>query len=111
MPYDDPDPTDPMTLHGVAFQSPDAGAMLDMVRCFIEEFARLGFDGERILRVFRTPGYVGPYGAYCELGEEAVRNLIDEEMQLRPHEVRSAPNTTACSADADLSLPVIQPEH
>lgn len=110
MPYDDPDPTDPLTLHGVAFETEDDQAMLDMVRCFIEEFARLGFNGDRILQVFRTKGYVGPHGAYCLLGEEVIRNLIDEEMELRPQPVRGT-GTEICRTHLGLSLPVIELSH
>jgi hypothetical protein len=110
MPYDDPDPTDPLTLHGVAFETEDDEAMLDMVRCFIEEFARLGFTGDRILQVFKTKGYVGPHGAYRLLGEEAIRELVDEEMELRPRLVRGTVPET-CRTHSGLSLPVIELSH
>lgn len=77
MPYDDPDPTDPMTLHGVAVETGDDRAMLEMAECFIDEYARLGFDANRILHMFNTRGYAGPYRATTVLGKERIRALVD----------------------------------
>ena len=37
MPHNDPDPTDPMALHGVAVQTDDPSVMRQMAQCFIEE--------------------------------------------------------------------------
>lgn len=77
MPYDDPDPTDPMTLHGVAVETADDSAMLAMAECFIDEYARLGFDANRILHMFNTRGYAGPYMAASVLGKERIRAMVD----------------------------------
>jgi len=77
MPYDDPDPTDPMTLHGVVVETGNDLAMVEMAECFIDEYARLGFDANRILHMFNTRGYAGPFMAAAALGEERVRGLID----------------------------------
>ena len=83
MPYDDPDGTDPMTLHGVVLDTaaPPLEAMREMAECFVEEYARMGFEPQRILRMFQTRGYAGPYMAYEELGETAIRTLIDETVE------------------------------
>jgi len=80
MPYDDPDATDPMTLHGVVLDSgaPPPEAIREMAECFVEEYARMGFDPQRILRMFQTRGYAGCHMAYEELGEAAIRTMIDE---------------------------------
>lgn len=83
MPYDDPDPTDPMTLHGVGVETDDENAMVEMAQCFIEEFARMGFSADRLLRMFTHPGYAGPHLAYRHLGEERIRGLIHDELDLR----------------------------
>jgi len=77
MPYDDPDPTDPMTLHGVVVETADDSAMLEMAECFIDEYARLGFDANRILHMFDTRGYAGPFMAAEALGKERIRQLVD----------------------------------
>ena len=49
-----------------------------LVRCFIEEYAAMGYDGEQILELFRQPQYVGVHPVYRAKGEEAVRALIAE---------------------------------
>ena len=77
MPYDDPDPTDPMTLHGVVIETADDTAMLEMAECFIDEYARLGFDANRILHMFNTRGYAGPFMATTALGKERICELVD----------------------------------
>ncbi len=81
MPYGDADATDPMTLQGVAFDTDDDCAVREMAACFVEEYARSGFDGERILGLFRVKGYAGPHLAYRSLGEEAIRSLIGEILE------------------------------
>lgn len=83
MPYDDPDPTDPMSLHGVVLDrsAPPLEAMREMAECFVEEYARLGFEPQRILQMFKTRGYAGPHMAYEELGEAAIRMMIGETMK------------------------------
>ena len=82
MPYDDPDATDPMTLHGVIVETEDNNAMHDMARCFVEEYVRSGFDEERIMKMFVTEGYAGPFLAYQTLGEEAIQQMIKDVMSL-----------------------------
>lgn len=105
MPYDDPDATDPMTLHGVEVEAESDAAMREMAECFVEEYIRLGFDADRILKMFQTQGYAGPFLAYQTFGEECIRALIDEHLQRRgPHPHRSAvePRT-----GGDIALPVL----
>lgn len=77
MPYDDPDPTDPMTLHGVELETADDSAMLEMAECFIDEYARLGFDANRILHMFNTRGFAGPFMATQALGKQKIKELVD----------------------------------
>jgi hypothetical protein len=72
---------DPMELVGVVLPA-DAEATRDMAYVFAEEFARLGFDSRRILRLFRQPFYAAAYQAYCALGEDAVRRIIEECTQI-----------------------------
>ena len=105
MPYDDPDATDPMTLHGVEVETESEEAMRDMAACFIEEYARLGFDAERTLRMFRTPGYTGPNLAYTALGEHAIRLLIEDNASL--YAGRKGRVCIVESANGNTSLPVL----
>ena len=82
MPYDDPDATDPMTLHGVIIETENNDAMRDMAKCFVEEYVRSGFDEERIMKMFLTEGYAGPFLAYQTLGEDAIHQIIKDVVSL-----------------------------
>ncbi len=77
MPYGDPAPTDPEVLVGVGLPA-EATTMTEMAYVFAEEFARIGFDTRRILRLFANPFYRGAYEAYRALGEPAVREIVEE---------------------------------
>ena len=77
MPYDDPDPQDPMLLVGVELPA-NIETQRDMAYVFAEEFARLGYDGTQILALFQKPIYGGAHGAYLDLGEAEVKAIIDE---------------------------------
>ena len=77
MPYDDPDPTDPQMLVGVMLPS-GPEAMREMAYVFAEEFARMGYGGDQILRLFRNPFYGGAHGAYRALGPEAIAAIVGE---------------------------------
>jgi hypothetical protein len=93
MPYDDPDPSDPTELVGVALPA-SPQATLDMAYTFAEEFARAGMDEEAILGLFADPFYAGPHRAYRALGDRAVRELVRECVGIwgrAPGRVQDAP--------------------
>ena len=71
------EPDDPMALVGVELPA-DSAALTEMAYVFAEEFARLGFDAARLLRLFRNSSYAGPHHAYRALGEPAIRDIIAE---------------------------------
>ena len=77
MPYDDPDPQDPMMLVGVALPA-DRAAQVEMAYAFAEEFARMGYGEPQILGLFRQPFYAGAHGAWRRLGEEQVTAIVRE---------------------------------
>ena len=77
MPYGDPDPADPTVLVGVELPA-GPEALETMAYVFAEEFARLGFDEARLLRLFRDPLYAAPHRAFQVLGEPRVRAIIAE---------------------------------
>jgi len=77
MPFKDPDPADPNMLVGVVLPA-DAEASREMAYVFAEEFVRLGYDRERLLRVFQNSFYAGAHGAYQALGESAIVSIVDE---------------------------------
>ena len=83
------EPEDPMALVGVCLErGPDDEAMTEMAWCFVEEFGRMGWSGERILRLFRNPFYRGPHRILRMKGEGFVRGLIETVEQTRA-QVRS----------------------
>ena len=51
---------------------------LAMARCFIEEYALMGWPGSQIRSLFESPLYAGPHGIYQRCGREAVAELISE---------------------------------
>jgi len=106
MPYDDPDPTDPMTLTGVEIlvDSPDAAR--DMAECFVEEYVRLGLSPEAILELFDRGEFAGPTLAFRQLGRGAIETIIHEQFLLRgPRGLRVQVDRTPVGG---LSLPVME---
>ncbi len=81
MPYNDPDATDPMTLHGVELSVDEAGAAREMAECFVEEFIRLGNSPGAILQLFINGEFAGPSMALQQLGRDQIEALIDEQFQ------------------------------
>ncbi len=106
MPYDDPDATDPMTLHGVVVETESDAAMRDMAECFVEEYIRSGFDVDQVLKMFQTRGYAGPFLAYQTLGEDAIRRIIDELIPLWGG--RKDKTDRSSSVNGQVSLPVLE---
>jgi hypothetical protein len=102
MPYDDPDPQDPMMLVGVALPA-DRASQVEMACVIAEEFARMGYDERQILQLFKRPFYAGAYAAYRDLGEEAVEAIVREcvgawgRMRLVDHD--AAPRARAPEAE------------
>ena len=81
MPYDDPDWTDPTILIGVeAPANEDSDA--EMAYVFAEEFARMGFSEQRLLALFHQPFYAGAYRTLAVLGEERIRSIIRETLEI-----------------------------
>jgi hypothetical protein len=67
-----------MVLVGVGLErGPDDQALTEMAFCFVEEYARIGWSGDRILSLFRNPFYRGPHRILSLKGDEFVRDLIE----------------------------------
>jgi hypothetical protein len=60
---------DPMEISGVEVDG-DPEVMLD---CVVEEYARMGYDFDDILRMFDDPFFQGPYGLTRAFGRDYVR--------------------------------------
>ena len=67
------EPSDPLALVGTRVPGGDVDELL---RCFIEEYAAMGFGAQEILELFRQPQYAAIHPAYLRLGEKAVRARI-----------------------------------
>ncbi len=50
----------------------------ETVCCFAEEFARRGYDGPKILRMFQNPFYAAAHNAYLALGHDHTAAIIDK---------------------------------
>ncbi|MFI5396091.1 MAG: hypothetical protein ACHQ9S_11205 [Candidatus Binatia bacterium] len=56
----------------------EAESMHETACSCAEEFARMGHDGPKILRMFQNPFYAGAYRAYRALGHAATAAIIDK---------------------------------
>jgi hypothetical protein len=81
MPYGDPEPDDPQLLVGVGVPG-DADSSREMARAFADEFAQLGFDRERLLRLFASPFYAGAHAARRLLGEAEIAAIVEESVRV-----------------------------
>jgi hypothetical protein len=104
MPYDDPDPTDPQVLVGVALPSSEE-ATREMAYVFAEEFARMGFDGQGVLSLFRDPFYAGAHGVYRTLGEESIRTIVEECVSVWGRTVGKVQDTPTVHQETVLQIP------
>lgn len=84
-----------MALVGVGLQDdPDDRALEEMAWCFAEEYARMGWSGEQIVRLFRNPLFRGPHRVMRAKGEDFVRSLIQAVDAMRSevqHQMRDRP--------------------
>ena len=77
MPYQEPDLDDPHVLVGVSLPG-GRDDLRRMAEVFVEEFAALGFEEERILRLFRNPHYAAAHRALRELGDAEIGRIVRE---------------------------------
>ncbi len=81
MPYDDPDPQDPMMLVGVGLPA-DRATQVEMAYTFAEEFARLGYSEGQVMNLFREPFYSGANDLFRDLGEREVAKIVHETLSV-----------------------------
>jgi hypothetical protein len=67
------EPDDPLSLHA----TPVEGDPEVMIRAVVQEFAWMGWDAERIVGLFRDPGYPLLHGLWLALGEAGIRERIE----------------------------------
>lgn len=78
MPKDEFDLDDPMTLTGVALPGDRTE---EMARCFIEEYAMMGYGREQILHFFQNPFYVATHQVWRAKGRDYVEHLIKQALK------------------------------
>ncbi len=74
---------DPLELIGVEVSGPFAtedDGLEEMARTFIDEYARMGWNREQLLKLFRDPFYQGPHAIYQATGEAFIQRLIAERI-------------------------------
>ena len=81
MPYKEADATDPMMLVGMEIPTENDTSRATAT-VFAEEFTRMGFEEAALMSVFQNPYYAGAHRAYRTLGEEAVRSIVREQLNL-----------------------------
>ena len=65
---------DPLQLNATELDGdPDV-----LLTCIVEEFARMGWDADMILRNFSQPQFQGPYRLLQRLGPEGARKRVEE---------------------------------
>jgi len=67
---------DPFEPVAVALSTPGYDGAEAMARCFVEEFALMGWPPERIYRLFTIPEFAGSYSIMQERGPAYVKSLI-----------------------------------
>ena len=60
---------DPFQPVAVRLATPGYDGVEAMARCFVEEFALLGWPPERIFKLFTAPQFAGSYSVFQERGE------------------------------------------
>lgn len=73
------EPDDPLTFTAVGYPVDDQEAAdRAMARCFIEEFALMGWSAERVRGLFRSGSFAGTHGILERQGETFVDTLVAE---------------------------------
>jgi hypothetical protein len=75
MPHDEFDRQDPMGLVGMIVPG-EAGQLEAMAECFVDEYARMGWNETRIMTLFTQPLFMATHRVYRLKGEEYVQELI-----------------------------------
>ncbi len=78
------EPEDPMELVGVSFeQEPDEEALHEMACSIVEEYMRMGWTGENIMRLFRNSAFRLSNDILQQRGEAYVQKLVASVDQAR----------------------------
>ncbi len=75
MPHDEFVDEDPMGLVGMVMPG-EEGQLEAMAECFVEEYARMGWNEARIMALFSQPIFMATHRVYRLKGESYTRELI-----------------------------------
>ena len=76
------EPDDPIEMVGMEIPGQSEAALRDMALCFAEEFVREGWSEEKLFAMFKNPLYAGPYLAWKQKGDEFVKSVIVEALNM-----------------------------
>lgn len=79
---------DPFQAVAVALSTPGYDGAEAMARCFVEEYALMGWPPERIFKLFTLPAFAATYSVYSERGPDYVQRLIAEVFGGGPREAQ-----------------------
>ncbi|MCZ7525573.1 MAG: hypothetical protein M5U14_03790 [Acidimicrobiia bacterium] len=70
---------DPYSIVGVRFPLPGGvDGDREAARCFVEEYALMGWSRDRVRRLFTTPFYAGTYDIGRRRGPDLVEDVLAE---------------------------------
>jgi len=69
---------DPLELVAVGPFATEEDCLEEMARTVVDEYARMGWNREQLLKLFRDPFYQGPHAIYQTKGEAFIQRLIAE---------------------------------
>jgi hypothetical protein len=100
MPRDHPEPDDPHLLVGVGLPG-DEATTREMAAAFADEFAQMGFDRDRLLRLFANPFYAGAHAARALLGEGEITRIVEESLRAYGSRVYTVRDAATDDGEAD----------
>jgi hypothetical protein len=71
---------DPFEPVAVVLSTPGFDGLEAMARCFVEEFAMMGWPPQRIFKLFTVEDYAASHAVLLDRGPEYVRDLIVDVM-------------------------------
>jgi hypothetical protein len=74
------EPNDPFQPVAVSLATPGYDGMEAMARCFVEEYALMGWPPERIFKLFTVPQFAGSYAVLQERGPDYIQKIIASVM-------------------------------
>jgi hypothetical protein len=103
MPHDEFVDEDPLGLVGMVMPG-EEGQLEAMAECFVEEYARMGWNESRIMTLFSQPLFMATHRVYRLKGESYARELIHKvcaryQPLLQPQNAECQPQNTECLRD------------